>query len=36
MSLTLTYSPGIHDKETVEYMGSSFVRFVQILAVGEV
>ena len=34
MALTLTFSPGIHARETVEFMGSMFARFVGVLAEG--
>ena len=32
MALTLTFSPGIHARETVEFMGDAFSRFVGVLA----
>jgi hypothetical protein len=35
LSLTLTFSPGVHDRETVEFMGATFERFVGILAEGQ-
>jgi hypothetical protein len=34
LSLTLTFSPGVHARETVEFMGATFVRFVGMLAEG--
>jgi hypothetical protein len=35
MALTLTFSPGMHARETVEFMGAAFARFVGVLAKGE-